>query len=65
MNELIQPKATMPAHANEASTQDGKPIPSSKVAAFIAGVDKSIAVHLPLSGRTMECDGNASCVKGC
>lgn len=65
VNELIQPKATMPAHANEASTQDGKLIPSSKVAAFIAGVDKRIAVHLPLSGRTMEFDGNASCVKGC
>jgi L-ascorbate metabolism protein UlaG (beta-lactamase superfamily) len=65
VNELIKPKTTMPTHANEASTKDGKPIANSKVAKFIAGIDKNIAVHLPLSGQTMEFDGNAKCVKGC
>jgi hypothetical protein len=24
-----------------------------------------VAVHLPLSGRTMEFDGDANCVGGC
>jgi L-ascorbate metabolism protein UlaG (beta-lactamase superfamily) len=65
INELIKPNTAMPTHANEASTQGGKPIPGSKVATFIAAVDKRIPVHLPLSGKTLEFDSNAKCVKGC
>lgn len=65
VNELIKPKTAIPTHANEESTKDGKPIPGSKADKFLKLVDKGIAVHLPLSGRTMEFDGNAKCVKGC
>jgi L-ascorbate metabolism protein UlaG (beta-lactamase superfamily) len=65
VNELIKPKAAIPTHANEESTKGGKPVPGSKVDKFLKEVDSSIAVHLPLSGKTMEFDGSAKCVKGC
>ncbi len=65
VNELIKPKAAIPTHANEESTKGGKPIPGSKVDKFLKDVDSNIAVHLPLSGKTMEFDGSAKCVKGC
>lgn len=65
VNELIKPKATMPTHANEESTRGGKPVPGSKVATFVKLVNRNITVHLPLSGKTMEFDGNARCIKGC
>lgn len=65
VNELIQPKTAIPSHANEESTKNGKPIPGTKADKFLKLVNKGIAVHLPLSGKTMEFDGNARCVKGC
>jgi len=65
VNELIKPKAAIPTHANEESTKGGKPIPGSKTDKFMKRVDSRIAVHLPLSGKTMEFDGSAKCVKGC
>lgn len=65
VNELIMPKAAVPTHANEESTKDGKIIPGSKVDKFVKRVHKGIDVHLPLSGKTMEFDGSARCVKGC
>ncbi len=63
INELIKPKAVIPTHANEA-TKGGKVKPKSKTAKFMKLV-KDIPVHLPLSGKTMEFDGNAKCVAGC
>jgi len=64
INELIKPKAVIPTHANEAATKGGKLKPKSKTARFMKLV-KDIPVHLPLSGKTMEFDGNAKCVAGC
>ena len=63
INELIKPKAAIPTHANEA-TKGGKAKPNGKRAKFMKLV-KDIPVHLPLSGKTMEFDGNAKCVAGC
>lgn len=65
VNELIKPKVAMPSHANEQSTKGGKLVPGSRAEKFVKGVDRSIKVHLTLSGRTMEFDGKAKCVKGC
>jgi L-ascorbate metabolism protein UlaG (beta-lactamase superfamily) len=64
VNELIKPKAVIPTHANEESTKGGKVKPGSKTEKFTKLV-KDIPFHLPLSGRTMEFDGNAKCVSGC
>ena len=63
MNELVQPAAVIVSHANEAATQGGKVQPGSKTATFIEAVE--VPVHVPLSGRTMEFDGKATCVAGC
>ena len=64
VNELIQPRAVIPSHVNEAATKGGKAIPGSKTREFIDLV-KGRAVHLPLSGKTMEFNGEAVCVAGC
>ena len=64
INELIKPKAVIPQHMNEEATKGGKLVPGSKTAAF-ASLIKDIPVHIPLSGRTMEFDGDARCVSGC
>ena len=65
VNELIKPKSVIPTHANEVSTEGGKVKPGSKAEKFMKLVSKSIPVYLPLSGRTMEFDGDAKCVFGC
>jgi L-ascorbate metabolism protein UlaG (beta-lactamase superfamily) len=64
VEELIKPKAVIPSHANEAATEGGEVIPGTRTQRFIELVE-SIPVHLPLSGRTMEFDGDGNCVKGC
>jgi L-ascorbate metabolism protein UlaG (beta-lactamase superfamily) len=63
INQLVQPKAVIASHANEAATAGGKVQPGTKTQAFIDAVE--VPVHLPLSGRTIEFDGDASCVSGC
>jgi len=63
MNELVQPKAVIASHANEAATEGGAVLPGTKIAAFIEAVE--MPVHVPLSGMTMEFDGEATCVAGC
>ena len=63
INQLVQPKAVIASHANEAATVDGEVQPGTKTASFIEAV--SVPVHVPLSGRTMEFDGEAACVGGC
>ena len=64
VNELIQPNAVIPSHVNEAATIGGKVIPTSKTKQFVDLV-KGRPVHLPLSGKTMEFNGDAKCVAGC
>jgi L-ascorbate metabolism protein UlaG (beta-lactamase superfamily) len=63
INELVQPKAVIASHANEAATQNGEVQPDTKTATFIDAV--KVPVHVPLSGRTMEFGGEAACVSGC
>lgn len=63
-NQLVQPAAVIATHVNEAATKDGKVLPASRTAAFIAAV-KGRPVYPALSGKTMEFDGNAKCVAGC
>jgi L-ascorbate metabolism protein UlaG (beta-lactamase superfamily) len=63
INELVQPKSVIPSHVNEPATEGGKLRPNSRTAAFVAA--SKVPVHLPLSGRTMEFDGQGTCVAGC
>jgi L-ascorbate metabolism protein UlaG (beta-lactamase superfamily) len=63
VNELIKPAAVIATHVNEGATSGGKVKPNSRTAAF-AKLSKR-PVHLALSGKTMEFDGNAKCVAGC
>jgi len=64
INELVKPAAVIATHVNEGATAGGKLKPTSRTAAFIKLV-KGKPVHLAISGRTMEFDGNATCVAGC
>jgi L-ascorbate metabolism protein UlaG (beta-lactamase superfamily) len=63
IDELVKPKAVIASHANEATTVNGEVQPGTKTAAFIEAV--SVPVYVPLSGRTIEFDGDANCVSGC
>jgi len=64
VNELIQPNAVISSYVNEAATSSGKVNPESQTKQFIDLV-KGRPVHLPLSGKTMQFDGNAKCTAGC
>ena len=64
VNDLIQPNAVIVSHVNEAATSSGKIKPESQTKKFIDLV-KDPLVYLPLSGRTMEFNGDAKCVAGC
>lgn len=64
ISSLIRPKAVIPHHMNEAATENGKLKADSKTAQFKELI-KDIPVHLPISGRTMEFDGDATCLSGC
>jgi hypothetical protein len=63
-DELIEPAAVIASHVNEGATSGGKVRPDSRTAAFVNQV-KGRPVHLALSGKTMDFDGNAKCVSGC
>lgn len=63
INELIKPTAVIPSHANEAATAGGKVKAGTKTDKFMKAV--KVPVHLPLSGRTMEFNGDGKCVSGC
>jgi L-ascorbate metabolism protein UlaG (beta-lactamase superfamily) len=63
INELVKPNEVIASHANEVATKDGKLLPNTKTAAFKAAV--KVPMHVPLSGKTMEFDGNGKCVGGC
>ena len=62
-NVLVKPKSVIASHANEPATENGKLRPGTRTAAFVAAT--TVPVHLPLSGRTMEFDGQGTCVAGC
>lgn len=63
VNELVRPKAVIASHANEAATKQGKLIPGTRTDIFTRAT--RVPVYLPLSGRTMEFDQQANCVRGC
>ena len=64
INELVKPVAVIASHPNEAVTEGGKLMPSTRMKVFIDLV-KDRPVYLALSGKTMEFDANAKCVAGC
>jgi len=63
INELVQPTAVIPSHANEVATDNGEVVAGSRTATFMEAVN--VPVHLPLSGRTMAFDGEGNCTAGC
>lgn len=63
INEMVQPKAVIASHANEPATEDGKLLPGTRTETFKTAVN--VPVHIPLSGKTMEFDGEGTCVSGC
>lgn len=63
INDLVKPNAVIATHVNEVATRGGKLIPGTKTDIFTKAV--KVPVHLPLSGRTMEFDGNGKCSSGC
>ena len=64
MKELVHTAAVIPSHAEQAVTLNGKLIPGTRTAEFIRLLG-DIPAYLPLSGRTMQFDGEARCVAGC
>lgn len=63
INELVRPRGVIPSHANEEATRNGKVVAGSKTAEFIR--DTRVPVYPPLSGVTMQFDGDGKCVGGC
>ena len=57
------PASVIASHANEVGSVEGRVRPGSKTEAFMKAV--KAPVHIPLSGKTMEFDGDARCVAGC
>jgi hypothetical protein len=49
---------------NEAATEKGVLKPGSKTALFKSLIE-DIPVYIPLSGGTMEFNGEGQCLKGC
>jgi L-ascorbate metabolism protein UlaG (beta-lactamase superfamily) len=64
MRVLVRTASVIPSHAEEAVTVNGKLQPGTQMAQFIQLLG-DIPAYLPLSGRTMEFDGNAQCIAGC
>jgi L-ascorbate metabolism protein UlaG (beta-lactamase superfamily) len=64
MRELVHTAAVIPSHAEQPVTVNGKLLPNTRVAEFIRLLG-DIPAYLPLSGRTMEFDGDARCLAGC
>jgi len=63
INELVRPAEVIASHANEVGTVGGKVRPGSKTEAFMKA--SKVAVHVPLSGKTMDFDAGGKCVGGC
>lgn len=63
IDELVQPKAVIASHANEAATADGRLLPDSRTAAFVKGT--RVPVYVPLSGHAMSFAADGRCTAGC
>lgn len=63
VDELVQPGAVIPSHANEVATRDGQVLPGTRTETFMKEV--KTPAYLPLSGRTMSFDAGGGCVEGC
>ena len=64
VNVLLHPAAVIPSHSSEEATDGGKLRAGSRTEEFVRLVEGR-EVHLSLSGRTMEFDGDAKCLTGC
>jgi L-ascorbate metabolism protein UlaG (beta-lactamase superfamily) len=64
MKQLVQPAAVIPSHAEEGVTNNGVVSPDSRTAQFIQLLG-DMPAYVPLSGKTMEFDGDAHCLAGC
>jgi L-ascorbate metabolism protein UlaG (beta-lactamase superfamily) len=64
VKRLIKPKAVIPEHANEPATAKGAVAPNTRTARFV-DLLKGVPVHVPLSGLTMQFDGEGKCASGC
>jgi L-ascorbate metabolism protein UlaG (beta-lactamase superfamily) len=65
INELIKPDAVIVSHVNEAATENGGKLKAGTRSKEFMDVVKGSKFYLPLSDKTMEFDGKASCVRGC
>ena len=63
VTRLIKPNAVIPSHANEVATTGGIVNPGTRTARFIELVG-DVPVFVPLSGVTLEFDGNGRCLLG-
>lgn len=63
INEMVKPAEVILSHANEVATKGGKVVPGTRTEQFIKAV--KVPAHVPLSGKTMEFDGNGKCTAGC
>ncbi len=63
VTKLIQPNAVIPSHSNEVATNGGVVNAGTRTARFIELVG-DIPVFVPLSGITLEFDGNGQCLVG-
>ena len=63
IDNLVKPNSVILSHANEIATEGGKVRAGTKTALFMKSV--KVPAHVPLSGRTMEFDGNGKCDAGC
>jgi L-ascorbate metabolism protein UlaG (beta-lactamase superfamily) len=63
MNELVRPASVILTHANEAVTEGGKLLATSRAAALVKQLRPT--PYLGIGGRTMEFDGKGKCVAGC
>lgn len=63
INDLVKPASVIASHANEVATKDGKVLPGTKTETFMKAV--KVPVHIPLSDKTMEFDGDGKCAAGC
>ena len=63
INDLVKPASVIASHANEPATLGGKVKSGTRTDAFIKAT--KVPVHVPLSGKTMEFNGDGKCVAGC
>jgi L-ascorbate metabolism protein UlaG (beta-lactamase superfamily) len=64
VRRLVRPRAVIASHSEEAVTVNGIVQSNTRTAQFAALLPE-VPVYVPLSGKTMEFDGHATCVSGC